>query len=359
MISESISRQILLVGPDYKNHRGGIGAVIAVHKDQYEVFNFIPSYRPYKNNLVKSFFFLRQLITIIIRLSKNRNIKIVHIHSSKEGSFYRKLLIACLVKWVFRRKTINHIHSGNFKRFYDNSNGVSQKVIRYFLKLNDVTFTVSEFWKEYFETLFDLQNVYSIKNIVTAPLSSLPLKSVSNGFVSFLFLGLIDPNKGVFDLLKVLSDNKLTLQNRFKLIIAGNGNVDLLLETINGNDLKELVAFKGWVTGEAKQQLLRTADVFILPSYYEGLPVSVLEAMSYGKPVISTSVGGIPEIVRQGFNGILNKPGDLKELLSAILYYMNDRENITRHGNNSFQIIKEYYPESIMPKLEAVYTSLL
>jgi len=359
MIPETISKQILLVGPDYKNHRGGIGALIAVHKDQYEVFNFIPSYRPYKNNLVKSFFFLRQLIAIMLHLSKNSHIKIVHIHSSKQGSFYRKLLIACIVKWFFRRKTINHIHTGNFKRFYDNSNRVSQKVIRYFLQLNDVTVTVSAFWKEYFETLFSLQNVYRINNIVTAPLPSGPLNNIDNGYVSFLFLGLIDLNKGIFDLLKVLSQNKATLSNRFKLIIAGDGNVGLLHETIRMNGLNELVEFKGWVTGEEKQHLLRTADVFILPSYYEGLPVSVLEAMSYGKPVIATSVGGIPEIVQQGFNGILNKPGDLKALLNAILYYINDREEIAKHGSNSFQIVKEYFPEAIMPKLEAVYSSLL
>ena len=70
------------------------------------------------------------------------------------------------------------------------------------------------------------------------------------------------------------------------------------------------VEFLGWVAGEAKQAQLAQADVFVLPSYNEGLPVSLLEAMAYGVPVISTRVGGIPELVRDGIDGFLIEPGD-------------------------------------------------
>lgn len=350
----------MLVGPDYRDHRGGIGAVIAVHKALYEEFNFIASHKPLKNNLLKALYFIRQLGRLIGFLSTHPDIKVVHIHSSKQGSFYRKLIVACIAKGIFRKKTINHIHSGNFGRFYDNSNVLVKRLIRFFLKLNDVTLVVSGSWKTYFETSFQLTQVHKINNIVTPhqPGGSLHA-GTKNGLVYFLFLGMIHPNKGIFDLLQVLKDHRAELSNRIKLFIGGNGQTGQLIKMIETAGLGEMVEFKGWVTGSEKAHLLEFSDVFVLPSYYEGSPVAVLEAMSYGTPVISTTVGGIPEIVQPGLNGWLHRPGDQGALLDAILYYINDPENIKRHGAGSMQLIEDYYPGSVEPQLASVYSSLL
>jgi glycosyltransferase involved in cell wall biosynthesis len=360
MIPKSIAEHVLLVGPDYKDHRGGIGAVIAVHKDQYEAFNFIATHRPLKSSLLKALYFIRQFVKITFFLATHRRIKVVHIHSSKQGSFYRKLLVAIIAKVIFRRKTINHIHSGNFRRFYDGSNVIGKKLISFFLRLNDVTITVSDLWKEYFETAFRLKNVYRINNIINSPVNGSALSTYTkNGAVHFLFLGMIHPDKGIFDLLQVLRDHKAALANKLKLFIGGNGQVDKLQALIEAGGLQGIVTFKGWVTGHEKENLLQFADVFVLPSYYEGSPVAMLEAMSYGKPVISTTVGGIPEIVEPGLNGWLHRPGDHEALLNALLYYINEPENIKKHGERSSRIIKNYYPETIVPQLNSVYNSLL
>lgn len=360
MIPKSIARQVLLVGPDYRGHRGGIGALLDVHKDLYEEFNFIPSHRPYGSSITKLLFFLWQYCRLFWVLLTNRRIKLVHIHSSKDGSFYRKFLIGCMVKLVFRKKTINHIHSGNYKRFYDNSNPVSKKMIRFFLKMNDVTIAVSESWKNYFETFFRLKNVYKINNTVVAHgAGDMNTNNSKKDLICFLYLGLIHPNKGIFDLLKVLGDHKPELASRIKLYIGGNGQTAQLSEIIERAGLGDMVEFKGWVTGPEKEKLLESSDVFVLPSYYEGSPVALLEAMSYGKPVISTIVGGIPEVVQSGFNGWLSCPGDHTGLLNALLYYVNDPENIKMHGARSLQMASDYYPQAIEPRLESVYSSLL
>lgn len=265
-----------------------------------------------------------------------------------------------MAKIIFRRKTINHIHSGNFSRFYDNSSVIGKKLIAFFLRLNDVTITVSDGWKGYFETAFDLKHVYRINNIINNPVHGFALHAGTNSApIHFLFLGLIHPDKGIFDLLQVLRDNKATLAGKIKLFIGGNGQVNKLQQLIEAGGLETMVAFKGWVTGHEKENLLQFADVFVLPSYYEGSPVAMLEAMSYGKPVISTSVGGIPEIVEPGKNGWLHSPGDQQALLNALLYYINEPENIKKHGERSSQIIKNFYPETIVPQLSSVYSSLL
>lgn len=360
MIPRSIAKKVLLIGPDYNNHRGGIGAVIGIHKDQYEVFNFIPSFRPYRNNLRKALYFIQQFIRIGVQLAWNRNIRIVHIHSSKRGSLYRKLLVACLAKKIFRKKTINHIHTGNLKRFYDNSGAAGKKIIAWFLRMHDATITVSDSLKEYCETVFHLQHVYKINNAVSCMQQYPSGTSIpKNGHINLLYLGLIDHNKGIFDLLNVLVENKSSLTGKVKLFIGGNGQVDRLQEVIEADRLDGLVEFKGWVAGTEKHQLLQAADVFVLPSYYEGIPMAILEAMSYGKPVIATTVGGIPELVQPAGNGWLISPGDHTALLNAILFYVNDRENISRHGARSVSMVKAYFPETIMPQLEAIYRSLL
>ena len=101
------------------------------------------------------------------------------------------------------------------------------------------------------------------------------------------------------------------------------------------------------------------SDVFILPSYSEGMPVSILEAMSYAMPIITTDVGGIPEIVNHNVNGIVIKPGDKRALLSAVGYYLNDSEAIEKHGSESLNIIQEYFPGPVMSKMENLYKSLV
>jgi glycosyltransferase involved in cell wall biosynthesis len=359
MIPESIAKQVLLVGPDYRNHRGGIGAVIGNYKENYEVFNFIPSFRPYNNNFQKLFYFIAQLFRIVVLFTRNRQIKIVHIHSSKNGSMYRKLCVACISKYLFGKKVINHIHTGNFKRFFDESNVLSQRLIVFFLKLSDATITVSNSWKKYFETQFDLQNVYKVSNMVSLPVHAETPAGKPGHKVNFLFLGLIIDNKGIFDLIKVLIENRALFLGKVRLVIAGNGETKRLNQMITDNHLENMVEFKGWVSGSAKHELLSEADVFVLPSYYEGLPVSVLEAMSYGKAIIATNIGGIPEVVETNGNGLLIQPGDLMGLSGALLNYVNEPDRIKTHGNRSLAIVGEYFPESIIPRLEAVYSSLL
>jgi glycosyltransferase involved in cell wall biosynthesis len=357
MIPSKIAKKVLLVGPDYKNHRGGMGALIAVHKNQYEVFNFIPSFKCFNNKFLKSLYFAGQLLRIIFFLSRNKEIQLVHLHSAKRGSLYRKLVVACIAKMAFHKKVINHIHTGHFQNFYETSNWLEKKAIRFFLKLNDATITVSDYWRTYFITSFNLKNVYKINNMVE--FAEVRPAKTNQGPVCMLFLGLITRNKGIFDLLMVLSDKKELLKNKVKLVVGGYGQVDELNAIIQKNDLDELVEYKGWVTGQEKEKLFQHADVFILPSYFEGVPISILEAMRFGKPIISTLVGGISEIVEPGINGLLIQPGDHTALYNSMLFYIQNRSNIRSHGNQSLLKIKDHYPEAIIPQLEHIYTSLI
>ena len=97
-------------------------------------------------------------------------------------------------------------------------------------------------------------------------------------------------------------------------------------------NIENHVVFAGWVSGEEKENLLSRVNIYVLPSYNEGLPVSLLEAMSWQVPVISTRVGGIPELVREGIDGLLIEAGDRAAFSLAIVTLAKDPDLRKKRG---------------------------
>lgn len=178
-------------------------------------------------------------------------------------------------------------------------------------------------------------------------------------YTTFIFLGLVTESKGVFDLVNVIAENKDKYRNRIKLLIGGNGKIEKLTNLINEYEISDIVEYLGWVTGNDKSKILNKADVYILPSYVEGSPVSILEAMAYGMPIISTNVGGIPELVKNNENGLLIEPGNLKQIEKAIDWFVMNPEFIKTYGAVSELIVQKYLPASVVKQLIEVYQSVL
>ena len=191
-----------------------------------------------------------------------------------------------------------------------------------------------------------------VVNNIIAPPTFLQTKR-NDEKLHLLFLGLITEQKGIFDLLEVLSEHKDEFEGKIVLHIGGNGKVDKLKEFIHTKGLQNIVIYEGWVSGEKKIQMFNISDVFILPSYTEGLPVSILEAMSYGLPILSTPVGGIPEVVNES-NGILFEPGNKNEIYDSILKLINSDINSATIKEQSLK----YLPENIKSQLDAIYQQL-
>ena len=139
--------------------------------------------------------------------------------------------------------------------------------------------------------------------------------------------------------------NKYRFSHKIELRIGGGGEVEKLKELISKYELEDFVYYEGFVSGNKKETLLNECDAYILPSYTEGLPVSILEAMSYGKPILSTPVGGIPEVVKE--NGILFQPGDLSAIREAIELIANNKSRRKEMGLKSKEMIEYYLPANV------------
>ena len=96
-----------------------------------------------------------------------------------------------------------------------------------------------------------------------------------------------------------------------------------------------------------------------MPSYIEGLPISILEAMSYGKPIISTNVGAIHEIVKNNENGFLISPGNLEQIEKSIKHFIENPQDIEKFGKVSAKMAEKYLPDSVILQLESIYNEIL
>src|SRR5205823_1799964 len=132
-----------------------------------------------------------------------------------------------------------------------------------------------------------------------------------------LFLGHLEAAKGIYDLLDALAGVRSAVPD-VRLACAGDGDRIGVARYAENLGIAEAVKFTGWVGPSGKRALLEHAAVFALPSYDEALPVSLLEAMSAGVPVVATPVGGIVEVVVDRASGLLVAPGDTAGLERAL-----------------------------------------
>lgn len=354
LIKSEISQQALMIGVYYKHDAaGGMSSVIQYYEKYFENLQYIPSWRD-KNPAIKLYYAIKAYLIVLCKLSFNQKIKIVHIHTAADSSFKRKSIFVSLAK-AFNKKIILHIHGSRFKDFYDESS--NKKVIINNLQKADKLVVLSQSWKEWF---FDIginsENIIVLNNIVDYP----KIKEVNReNKVKLLFLGEIGVRKGVFDIIETIAKNRDSFKAEIILKIGGNKETEKLIQKINEYDLTDFVKFEGWVSGDKKINLLNWADIFILPSFNEGLPIAILEAMSYGKSIISSPVGGIAEIVHSGINGILVEPGNKNEIFEAINFFINNKNKIETFGNQSKKIVDPFYPKSVLNSLLSIYNDLL
>lgn len=170
-----------------------------------------------------------------------------------------------------------------------------------------------------------------------------------------LFVGRLDYPKGVPDLIQ--AGKSIVESSETDLIITGKGpQRDQLEDLVRELEIEDNVTFTGYVPRDEQIRLYQNATAYVLPSHYEGLPTVLLEAMACGAPVIATKVGGCPEVIEDGVNGLLVAPGDLSALSDAIETVVNDTELREQLGTNARQtIVDQYTWDKITDKFEKEY----
>lgn len=328
--------------------------MLETYRGEMNGFRMISTY-PSDSTVNKHLFFLKQFFNLYRLLITDEDIKILHIHCASRGSFMRKSMVALLGK-LLGKKTIMHVHGGLFHQFYK-STFLMTFYVRSILRSCDRVICLTDDWSSMFSEDLYLSNL----SVVSNPVKAYPQRvfDISSATISLLFLGTITANKGIFELVDYIQANPYYLDNKIKLIICGEGESDKLLTYIKKENKVNDIHFAGWVNGFKKDDLICACDIFILPSHYEGLPMAILEAMSAGKPIISTSVGGIPAVVKPGHNGWLIEPGKINQLDGVFDQIFNEPDVLRLYGQHAYTDAKAFHAHAIVSKLNTLYNELL
>ena len=257
---------------------------------------------------------LRQFLLSLI----GHRCDVVHIHVSERGSVLRVGILVWLSA-LWRKPVLMHTHGCEFHVFF----AQLPRLLRWWVALTfrscAVVIALSDSWRDYYieHCRLDPNRVVVLLNPVQIP-DNLPSRSPTAAPLKFIFLGRIGERKGAFDVIQAVAQLPPPQRQRLTLWLAGDGEVERANQLIQQLELQDSIQLLGWINSETRDRLLSQADVFLLPSQNEGLPVAMLEAMAWGLPVIVTPVGGIPELVTHQQHGFFVPPGDVDAIADAM-----------------------------------------
>lgn len=343
--------KVLVVATSRKT-RGGITSVIKAHEkgEQWKKYNcrWIETHVD-KGTIMKLWMLITGFLKYLFYLP---GADLVHFHLSEPTTAKRKRLFMPFAL-LLRKKIIVHFHAFSPA---STVNGKYSYIYRYLFTNADVVIVLSNYWKDVVNVKFNLgDKVKVIYNPCTE--SDYPVQYKKRQ--SILYAGTLNQRKGYADLIRAFG--KIAHKYpEWEVTLAGNGEVDNAKMIAKELGVENQCVFLGWVSGQAKDKAYKEATVFCLPSYAEGFPMAVLDAWAYGLPVITTPVGGIPDVAEDGENMLLFEPGDIDGLSKCIEQMITDEELLNKLGEASRKFANTTFNvKSICKQIGDVYKQLL
>lgn len=346
---KSIFSRVLFVGPSRKG-QGGISSVLDIYSRHLPDFRQLTTNSP-DGTIAGIWPMLRSMLSLPAYRIIGR--RILHVHAATGKSFIRKSILMAEAK-LLGYKIVFHSHGGTFNDYYAS---LGLKKSRCILRLASRIIVLSSFWQRYYESTFGMPNVSLIYNPVDPPTQA-SMTMPRREPLQLLFLGLVVDTKGIFDLIEVIGANRDRWRGRVHLTIGGVGETERLFARANELNITDFITHLGWTKGAERDAAFAGAHVLVLPSYAEGVPMSIVEVMIRRKAVISTYVGGVPEVVTPDETGFLIQPADKKALERAIDCYLLNPDLVERHGKKGEARAANFLPNHIIEQLECLYSNL-
>ncbi|NVC63219.1 glycosyltransferase family 4 protein [Vibrio sp. 05-20-BW147] len=345
---------VLVVFPGFRVN-GGMTTVVKsfeheAKKNDINTF-FLETYSD-KSKLLALFYFIYAVFKSLYYFIFCK-VDLVHIHSASKGSFYRKSIF-CLLSGIFKVPVLVHMHGGGFKEFYASVNRIALVYINFIFKRKvDYLVVLTESWKKWFDTKLVLKNpAVVLSNAVNVSVDS--RKSRTNKVSKFVFVGRVVEDKGISDLLYAFA--KIKVSNNTIVEFVGDGDLNKYKELAENLGFTDKVLFSGWLSRSETIERICSSDALILPSYKEGLPMVILEAMACKTAVLATNVGGIPDVIYDGVNGLLVNPGNIDLLAETIDRLVNQEGLHSTLVDNAYQdYLDKYSLDVVFIQLISIY----
>ena len=302
-----------------------------------------------RNFLYKLWYVTKAFLYFLCNIHKY---KIVHIHTSEPPSALRKLPFAFVAR-LLNKKVVVHLHS-----FSPDTTVNSRWGFLYRLHskcAHKVILLSQQAQKEFCGRNIPLEKSAIIYN----PCSAQPLNKEVTKERTILYAGALNSRKGYKDLIEAFA----TIAPRhpeWRVVLAGSGEMEQAASLAAQKGIASQVELPGWVSGEAKDKLFAQASIFCLPSYAEGFPMAVLDAWAYELPVVTTPVGGLPDVLVEGENALTFTPGDCEKLAQQLERLITDNElrhSIASKAHNMAQA--KFDISTISEEIERLYINIL
>lgn len=290
--------------------------------------------------------------------------------------FLRDSVLIVLAK-ILRRRVYSHFHGGNFDLFYHGQGFLLKKYIGFILGNVDQLILLAEKFKTQFTPFVNNKKISYLFNC--CPWTSVMSKRYfhrpsDKKTCRVLFIGYISKAKGALDIVKAIPKVIANYREPLEFILCGQPvdierNIIFIPDPHYGySNIKKLIEEKSLshcvklypeVVGEDKERMFSDADIFVFPSYSEGCGLVVLEAMIFGLPVITTSVGALGEMLEDGRNCFFVKPGDIDAIAEKILFLLANPDLRREMGRVNKELIKQRYnPEKFLKNLADIWNNM-
>lgn len=275
---------------------------------------------------------------------------VVHVHTSQAFSFYRASFYVLFARYIWHTPVILHIHGSTFDEFVDTDSPISRRLQSLVYSAADEVIVLSAYWQKELQRYIDQEKITVIPNAVDPEEYS---PSFDPTPAHIMFVSDLIPRKGVKEFLEAIEIIQQKSSSNLRISIAGKG--PLSTDVDKTSEKYGDVEYLGYISEEEKREMLSKGSIYVLPSYAEGLPISLLEAMAGGNAVVTTKVGSIPEVITSE-NGILVEPGDADQLADALLHLLESPETVERMAHTNRDVVETKYSwSSVSNQLQERY----
>ena len=348
--------RVMMLGPSFEAKGGMTSVSKAILSHDFDDFEVEHLPTMHDNSIIGrlNHWFARIVSWPFRSVYKRPNV--IHIHFAERLSIWRKFSLMLLWR-ISRVPVILHSHGADTENLYPKMWRVSKFLFKRFLRGSKKLIVLSESWKEFYVKEVGLPEgmVEVLENPVILPEI---FRTDDSDKVTILYSGRIGQRKGAFDLIEAWSKIGLAMKEKSELIIIGDGEIEEARKKVDEYGLGDSCKVLGWVSEGEKNRILASSKIFILPSFNEGLPMSLLEAMSYALAPIITPVGGIPNIIEEEFNGLFVTPGDSDSILEKLEEMISNREKTREIGDNARNSVYSLGIDEYGPKLERIWAEV-
>jgi glycosyltransferase involved in cell wall biosynthesis len=357
--------KVLILTVDF-NIKGGVSGYYSIAKKYFKVdveYFIVGSRYENKNLFYNIYRLISDYIKFIYNINRN-NYDLIHLNPSFNFKGFSRDLVFLLLSKFAGNKVIIFIHG--WSKQYERLFNIIPLVIKSrLLNLSDCIIVLSKDFKNklmewgYFRDIYVSSTKVDNDLLKGIDVNVINNKHKNNQNITLLFFSRVEKYKGIYEVIDAFKiiQNKY---NNIRLIIAGSGKETESVQMYLKNNRLSNVSIVGFITGENKRQLLLNSDIYILPTYGEGMPTTVIEAMAFGLPVITRRVGGLKDMFLDGQMGFITDENNADVLIENIETLIKNPLLRKQMSLYNYRYIKNnFYADKVISNIEKIYRNVL